>query len=55
MPDRIITVHYAVPVGERSHDWTAVRDSYEPDDPIGYGASEAEAVEDLMERESEHG
>lgn len=31
-------------------DWSAVTDSYEPGDPIGYGHTEQEAVVDLLEQ-----
>lgn len=55
MPDRIITEHCLPPIPLRQFDWTATRDSYEPGDPIGYGASEGEAVADLKQRESERG
>lgn len=54
-PDRIITTHHPPPIPLRSMDWSAARDGYEPGDPIGYGATEEEAIEDLMERESEDG
>lgn len=35
------------PIPDRSHDWSAVLDGYEPGDPIGYGPTEKEAIEDL--------
>lgn len=51
MSDRIITTHYPPPIGTRSMDWRATRDSYGEDGPVGEGRTEAEAVEDLMEKE----
>jgi hypothetical protein len=36
------------PIPIRTCDWQAVRDDYEPGDPIGHGATEAEAIEDLL-------
>jgi hypothetical protein len=53
MTDRIITAHYQPPIPLRQFDWTAVREGRE-DGPVGEGRTEAEAVENLMERESEH-
>lgn len=54
MTDRIITVYDPPPIGTRSMDWRATRDRYGEDGPVGEGRTEAEAVEDLLERESEH-
>lgn len=34
----------------RSHDWSAVYDSYEGGNPIGHGATEQEAIADLLEQ-----
>lgn len=54
LPD-IITYYDPKPIPLRRYDWSAARDGYEPGDPIGWGATEAEAIEDLMERERERG
>ncbi len=35
------------PIGIRSLDWCATFDNYEPGQPIGHGATEREAIEDL--------
>lgn len=49
------TNHEYPPIPIRSFDWSATLDSYsgEPSDPIGYGATEAEAVRDLVEQVEE--
>src|SRR6186997_1308151 len=45
------TNHVRPPVHVRSHDWTAVDDrTYEGGDLIGWGATEQEAVADLLEQ-----
>jgi hypothetical protein len=41
------------PISLRQFDWSAVRDGYEPGDLIGRGASEADAIADLLQQESE--
>lgn len=47
-----IRTHYVFPpIPLRQFDWCAVRDSYEPGWPIGYGRTEAEAIADLHETE----
>jgi hypothetical protein len=38
------------PIPVRIYDWTAVLDSYEPDDPIGYGVTEQDAINDLRQQ-----
>ena len=53
MTDRIITVYDPPPIPLRQFDWTAVREGRE-DGPVGEGRTGAEAVENLLERESEH-
>jgi hypothetical protein len=46
-----ITINYNFASPHRSWDWCAVTDDYDgqEDDPIGYGATPAEAVALLME------
>lgn len=51
MTPRIITEHIRPPIPVRHCDWTATRDGYEPGDPIGYGATPEEAIEDLLDQE----
>jgi hypothetical protein len=38
------------PIPDRSMDWSAVEDSYEPGMPCGWGRTEALAVQDLLEQ-----
>ena len=50
-PPRIITKYDPPPFPKiRRFDWSAVMDGYEPGDPIGWGATEQEAVDDLWEQ-----
>jgi hypothetical protein len=44
---KTVTFFVHPPIPDRSHDWTAIGEDYEPGDPIGWGATEAEAVADL--------
>ena len=44
---KIITNHIYPPIPPRDFDWSAVLDGYEPGAPIGYGATEQEAIADL--------
>lgn len=46
----IRTEHLRPPIPTRNFDWSAVQVGYEPDDPIGRGATEDEAIADLMEQ-----
>lgn len=46
---KIIVKYDPPPIPYRTRDWSAVTDNYEGGDPIGYGATEAEAIADLME------
>lgn len=50
MPDRIQTTYWPKPIPTDAFDWSAVTDNYEPDGPVGYGASEEAAVRDLKEQ-----
>lgn len=45
----IQTTHLYPPIPDRRFDWSAVSSNYEPGDPIGYGATEHEAIADLCE------
>lgn len=47
---KIITHYWAKPIPLRNCDWSAVTEDYDGADPIGYGRTEAEAIEDLMEQ-----
>lgn len=45
---KIVTHHDPKPIPSRAFDWSAVDDStYDGDGPIGYGATESAAIEDL--------
>ena len=45
---KIVTRYWAKPIPNRNFDWAATTDDYEPGYSIGHGATEAEAVADLM-------
>lgn len=46
---KIITRYDPKPIPVRQFDWVAVTDDYEgAQSPIGYGATEAEAIADLL-------
>lgn len=47
---KIVTKYDPPPIPVRQMDWTAVSSDYDAGDPIGYGATEAEAIADLQER-----
>lgn len=53
---RIVTYYDPKPIPLRNCDWIAVDDETyggEPSDPIGYGATEEEAIADLLEQLAE--
>ena len=41
------TAYINPPIPSRAFDWQATHEGYEPGEPIGYGATEQEAIEDL--------
>lgn len=45
---KIITNFVYPPIPLRYFDWSAVTDNYEGGDPIGYGSTEQEAINDLI-------
>lgn len=47
---RIVISFEYPPIHIRSVDWSATLDGYEPGDPIGHGATEADAISDLLEQ-----
>ena len=52
--ERRIETHFEMPpIPDRSHDWSACREGYEPGDPLGYGATEREAINNLLDEEDE--
>lgn len=50
---RIVTEFVYPPIPVRNMDWCAVLDGYEPNDPMGTGETEIEAIQDLLEQLSE--
>lgn len=50
---KIITDHVYPPIPDRSHDWAAFRDGYEPGATIGWGRTEEEAIANLKDSEDE--
>lgn len=48
---RIVTNHVFPPILVRSMDWSAIDDdTYDYDQPVGWGSTEHEAIADLMEK-----
>lgn len=50
---RIVTSYWRKPIPTNAFDWEAIDDETyggEPTDPIGRGATEAEAIADLLEQ-----
>lgn len=52
--NRIVTRHWQKPIPTNQFDWEATFDGYDAGDPIGYGATEAEAIADLIETAEMH-
>ena len=50
MEEKIITSYDYPPIPIRKYDWSAIREDYEGGDPIGHGATEAEAIKDLKQQ-----
>jgi hypothetical protein len=50
---KIIVTQERPPVPSRDFDYSAVRDGYDEGDLIGYGATEADAIKDLLEQEGD--
>ena len=50
MAIKIITNFDYPPIPIRTMDWSAHLDGYEPGDPVGNGATEDEAIADLVEQ-----
>jgi hypothetical protein len=45
---KIVTNYWAKPIPDRQFDWSAVTEHYDLGHPIGYGRTEAEAINDLI-------
>lgn len=54
MIDKIITHFEFPPIPIRNFDWCAFRDSYEPGDPIGWGRTTQDAIQDLLDVEENY-
>lgn len=52
MNGRIVTHYWAKPIPPRQFDWSAMFDDSDDEGPVGYGATEAEAIQDLTEQVS---
>jgi len=48
---KIITIHECPPIPVRDYDWSALREDYDEGDFIGYGRTEQDAIDDLLEKE----
>ncbi len=48
---KIITSHDCPPIPVRDYDWSASREDWDEGDLIGYGKTEQEAIDDLLEQE----
>jgi len=44
---KTVTHYDPKPIPSRRFDWSATTADYEPPQPVGYGATEAEAIADL--------
>jgi len=49
----IVTTHDYPPIPIRNWDWSACRADYDEGDLIGYGRTEQDAIDDLIEMEKE--
>jgi len=47
----IITSYECPPIPVREYDWSAVREDWDEGDCIGYGMTEQDAIDDLLEQE----
>lgn len=51
MQKKIVTSYVNPPIPIRSYDWCAFRDGEEENGGYGYGKTEQEAIDDLLENE----
>ena len=52
--NKIITSYDYPPIPDRKYDWSAIRESYDEGDLIGYGRTEQEAINDLISQENDN-
>jgi len=50
---KIVTEHIRPPIPVRQYDWRATYSDYDVGDLMGYGATEAEAIADLVLQKSD--
>ena len=48
---KIVTTQENPPIPSNNYDWSSCRENYELGDKIGYGKTELEAINDLLEKE----
>jgi len=48
---KITTSHDCPPIPVRNYDWSAARENWDEGDLIGYGRTEQDAIDDLLEQE----
>ena len=48
---QIITSYECPPIPVMEYDWSAVREDWDEGDCIGYGMTEQDAIDDLIEQE----
>ena len=48
---KITTSHDCPPIPIRDYDWSAAREDWDEGDFIGYGRTEQDAIDDLLEKE----
>ena len=51
--EEILTSFDCPPIPIRDYDWSAIRENYDEGDLIGYGKTEQEAINNLIEQENE--
>jgi hypothetical protein len=51
--EEILTHEVSPPIPTDQFDFCAVRRSYEPGDPIGYGPTKENAIQDLIDQEQQ--
>lgn len=51
--NKIVTAYEFPPIPIRNYDWSASREDWDEGDLIGYGRTEQEAIDDLLEQEND--
>ena len=49
---KIVTSQDNPPIPSRNYDWSACRENWDLGDKIGYGKTELDAINDLLEKEN---